>query len=431
MSTISGFPEWLPEQRIIELKWMDEIRRVYESYGFCSIETPSVEEIDVLLSKGETDKEIYVLTRLQSDEDKSDARLGLHYDLTVPLARYVAEHYNNLVFPFKRYQIQRAWRGERPQVGRYREFYQCDIDVVNVDQLPLQFDAEVPAIIYDVIRRLVDGPFHISISNRKILEGYFRGLDIEDTVSAIRIVDKLDKIGEDGVRSQLQSSLSLPREVAQRCLELARIRATDLSFVDQVRALGIETPLLTQGLDELVFVLEALHTLPQGTIVADLSIARGLDYYTGTVYETRLLEYPTLGSICSGGRYDNLAGSFINRKLPGVGISLGLTRLFAKLLAEQRLPLGPKCPTQVLVVLPRAELREETASLARLLRERGLNVEMYHTPGKIANQLRYAARKGIPYVWFPPFDEGGKHEVKNMITQQQTEANPTTWTPQG
>ena len=185
-----------------------------------------------------------------------------------------------------------------------------------------------------------------------------------------------------------------------------------------------------QASQDLAFYVWAIVG-PQGTIVADLSIARGLDYYTGTVYETRLLEYPTLGSICSGGRYDNLAGSFINRKLPGVGISLGLTRLFAKLIAEQRLPLGPKCPTQVLVVLPLAELREETASLARLLRERGLNVEMYHTPGKIANQLRYAARKGIPYVWFPPFDEGGKHEVKNMITQQQTQADPTTWTPQG
>jgi histidyl-tRNA synthetase len=429
VSKISGFPEWLPEQRIVELKWMDEIRRVFESYGFCSIETPSIEEIDVLLAKGETDKEIYTINRLQADDDKSDARLGLHYDLTVPLARYVAEHYNDLVFPFKRYQIQRAWRGERPQVGRYREFYQCDIDVINIDQLPLQFDAEIPAIIYDVIRRLEVGNFQISISNRKILEGYFRGLGIENTTAAIRIVDKLDKIGEDGVLSQLQSTLPLPREIAQRCLELARIRTTDLSFVDQVHALGVETPLLTEGLNELVFVLDNLRSLPPETILADLSIARGLDYYTGTVYETRLLEYPTLGSICSGGRYDNLTGSFINRKLPGVGISLGLTRLFAKLMLEQQLPVGPKSPTQVLVVLPRAERREESARTARLLRERGLNVEMYHTPGKIANQLRYASRKGIPHVWFPPFEDGGKHEVKHMTTETQVEADPTTWNP--
>src|SRR5579863_6024403 len=195
MSNVSGFPEWLPEVRMVELKWMDEIRRVFESYGFCSIETPSVEEIEILLAKGETDKEIYAVKRLQTDDEAGDARLGLHYDLTVPLARYVAEHYHDLVFPFKRYQIQRAWRGERPQEGRYREFYQCDIDVINNATVPLHFDAEMPAIVYEIFNRLGIESFQMHINNRKVLEGYFRGLGIQETIPVIRIVDKLDKIG--------------------------------------------------------------------------------------------------------------------------------------------------------------------------------------------------------------------------------------------
>jgi len=429
MSTVSGFPEWLPEQRMVELKWMDDIRRIFESYGFCSIETPSVEEIEALLAKGEADKEIYAVKRLQMDNEADEPRLGLHYDLTVPLARYVTEHFHDLVFPFKRYQMQRAWRGERPQEGRYREFYQCDIDVINLDQVPLHFDAEMPAIMYDILCRLEVGDFQIRVSNRKILEGYFRGLEIEETISAIRLVDKLDKIGEDGVLSLLQADLALPREVALRCLALASIRTIDLSFVERVRALGVESDLLNKGLEELAFVMDALHTLPKGTLLADLSIARGFDYYTGTVYEGKLLEFPTFPSICSGGRYDNLAGAFINRKLPGVGMSLGLTRIFAKLVAEKRLRVGPKCPTQVLVIFPRAERREETARTANLLRERGLNVEMYHSPGKIAQQMRYASRKGIPYVWFPPFEDGGRHEVKDLASEKQEIADPATWSP--
>src|SRR6266700_3526369 len=397
MSTVSGFPEWLPEQRMVELKWMDDIRRIFESYGFCSIETPSVEEIEALLAKGEADKEIYAVKRLHMDDEADEPRLGLHYDLTVPLARYVAEHFHDLVFPFKRYQMQRAWRGERPQEGRYREFYQCDIDVINLDQVPLPFDAEMPAIMYDSLCGLEVGDFQIRVSNRKILEGYFRGLEIGETIAAIRLVDKLDKIGEDGVLSLLQADLALPREVALRCLALASIRTTDLSFVERVRALGVESDLLNKGLEELAFVIEALHTLPKGTLLADLSIARGFDYYTGTVYEGKLLEFPTYPSICSGGRYDNLAGTFIKRKLPGVGMSLGLTRIFAKLVAENR------------------------------LLERGLNVEMYHGPDKIAQQMRYASRKGIPYVWFPPFENGGAHEVKDMASEKQVVADPATW----
>ncbi len=429
MTRISGFAEWLPEQRIVELQWMDEMRRVFESYGFCSIETPAVEELDALLAKGETDKEIYVIRRLQEDEGSgSDARLGLHYDLTVPLARYVAEHYNDLVFPFKRYQMQRVWRGERPQEGRYREFYQCDIDVIANNTLPLYFDAEMPAIIYELFKRLDIGDFQLHINNRKILEGYLQGLAIKETVPVIRVLDKLDKIGRAGVLAQLQSELGLTGELAERCLALASIQASDASFVERVQGLGVRSDLLSEGLDELAFVLSALSDLPAGVVLADLAIARGFDYYTGTVYEGKLADFPALGAVCSGGRYDNLAGSFINRKLPGVGISIGLTRLFAKLLHEQRLKVGAKCPTQVLLVLFDEARRGETLRTAQTLRARGLNVEVYATPIKQGQQLRYAARKGIPYAWFLPY-EGKGHEVKDMLSGEQVPADPTTWRP--
>ena len=347
----------------------------------------------------------------------------------MPLARYVAEHYNDLVFPFKRYQIQRVWRGERPQEGRFREFYQCDIDVINNNVVPLHFDAEMPAIIYEIFRRLEIGDFQMHINNRKILAGYLRGLGIEDVNAVIRVLDKLDKVGRDGVLSQLQSNLGLQQELASRCLALASIRSFDLSFVEQVRALGIKSDKLDEGLEELAFVIASLSDLPGGVVLADLSIARGLDYYTGTVYEGKLVEFPSYGTICAGGRYDDLAGAFISRKLPGVGISLGLTRLFAAQLAEGRVKIGPKSPAQVLVVFPKAERRDEAIQTAKTLRERGFNVEMYHSPGKIAQQLRYASRKGIPYVWFPPFEGGGVHEVKNMSTEEQAVASPGTWEP--
>ncbi|GCE21564.1 histidine--tRNA ligase [Dictyobacter kobayashii] len=428
MTKVSGFVEWLPEQRIVELQWLDEIRRTFESYGFCSIETPAVEEIEVLLAKGETDKEIYIIKRLQGEGDKSDARLGLHYDLTVPLARYVAEHYNDLVFPFKRYQIQRVWRGERPQEGRYREFYQCDIDVINNNTIPLHFDAEMPAIVYEIFKRLGIESFQMHINNRKVLEGYFKGLGIEDTIPVIRIVDKLDKIGHGGVLTQLQEQVGMESELAERCLAIGSICTPDLSFVERVRALGVQSELLEQGLDELQFVMNELRNLPSGVILADLAIARGFDYYTGTVYEGKLAEFPALGTICSGGRYEDLTGSFISRKLPGVGISIGLTRLFAKLVAEKKIQPGPKSPTQVLVIFPDDERRAEAVQTASILRERGLNVELYPTPIKQAQQLRYASRKGIPYAWFLPYAEKG-HEVKNLLSGEQQAADPTTWRP--
>lgn len=422
---VSGFPEWLPEERMVELRWLDEIRAAFESFGFCSIETPSVEELDVLLAKGETDKEIYTLKRLQGEEG-DEARLGLHYDVTVPFARYTAQRFNELVFPFKRYQMQRVWRGERPQEGRFREFMQCDIDVINVDSLPLHFDAEIPAIVYDVLRRLGIDDVRLHISNRKILEGYLRGLGIEDTVPVIRVLDKADKVDPTQLVFQLEHLIG-DVGLAQRAIELGKIKTPDASFAARVRELGVAHPLLEEGLSELAFVMNSLSHLPSGAVLADLSIARGFDYYTGTVYEGRFTDYPGFGSVVAGGRYDDLAGTFINKRLPGVGISLGLTRLFAKMLAEKRIEPGPKTPTQVLVVLPSEENRAEVAALANELRARGLKVEMFHAASKLARQLTYASKKGIPYVWFPPFEPGRPHEVKDMASGAQSEADPASW----
>lgn len=427
---ISGFPEWLPEVRLVELHWIDRIRRAFERYGFCSVETPSVESLDVLMAKGETSQEVYTLRRLQNDsDDDSESRLGLHFDLTVPLARYVAQNFSHLVFPFKRYQIQRAWRGERPQEGRYREFTQADIDVINVDQVPLLYDAELPRIIHEILTDLDLPEWSININNRKILQGFYEGLDIPDPLAVIRTADKIDKIGAEGVRELLIDQVGLNQRQAGACLDLARIRGTNTSVIDDITAFGVKSDLLTEGLDELAFVLTSLADLPTGTIVADLSIARGLDYYTGTVYEGKFARWPNFGSICSGGRYENLASSFIRRNLPGIGMSIGVTRIFAKLVAEGLLQTGPKSPTHVLVVIPSAERRLQAVATAAELRRRGLNTELYHQPDKLAKQLRYAARKEIPYVWFPPFSEGNPHEVKDLATGEQTIADPDTWLP--
>ncbi len=415
---ISGFPEWLPEYRAVELQWLDKIRAVFESYGFCSIETPAVEELEVIAAKGEdVDKEIYVLDRLQADEDnKKDARLALHFDQTVPLARYVAQHFDGLTFPFKRYQMQKVWRGERPQMGRMREFLQCDIDVINVDHLPIHFDAEVAAICYEALASLDIGRVQLRVSNRKILLGLLEALNIEDTIKVTSFIDKLEKIGRDEVERVLNEDVGLETDQISQILDL--VTSKDLAAIDA------KNDTMKEGVEELSFVMKQLETLPADAAIADLTIVRGLDYYTGTVYETQLLDVPEFtGSVCSGGRYDDLAGSYINKHLPGVGISIGFSRLFDVLRQNGKIEAGPSSPAKVLVVLPAEDQREAMNSVAQTLRKNGINTETAHG-GKLKKQIAYAEKKGIPYVWFP-----ADGQVKDMASGEQSDADPESWKP--
>ncbi|MCD8497791.1 MAG: histidine--tRNA ligase [Alphaproteobacteria bacterium] len=416
---ISGFPEWLPEVRVVEQSWMDHIRRVFESYGYCSIETPAVEELAVIAAKGEdVDKEIYVLERLQADpDDKKDARLALHFDQTVPFARYVAMHFNELVFPFKRYQMQKVWRGERPQAGRMREFYQCDIDVINPDNLPIAFDGEMPAIIWEILSSLPgmeNEKIQIRVSNRKILLGFLDSLQVNDPVAVTRIIDKIEKIGGDEVKRLLSAECGLSGENITKILDLVRTK--------DIKNLSGANTSMQEGVDELSAVMDSLAHLPKDAVVADLSIVRGLDYYTGTVYETVFLDDPTYGSICSGGRYDDLAGSYINKHLPGVGISIGFTRLFDRLRAQGKLPVSKKSPTEILVMPPRdADAIRSAYDAAHTLRRNGWNVEV--APGrKFDKQMSYAEKKGIRYIWF--VEDG---EVQDRETREKTKAAPADW----
>jgi histidyl-tRNA synthetase len=429
---VSGFPEHLPEIRMAELHMLDRIRATFESYGFASIETPSVEELEVLLAKGETDKEIYTIERLQADENAGhESRLGLHYDLTVPFARYVAQHFNDLVFPFKRYQMQRVWRGERPQAGRFREFTQCDVDVIGIDNLAVTFDAELAAVAMQALDAIGVPGVTLHISNRKILNGFLLGLEVAaaDRVTVIRAIDAIAKAGPDATRTAIATGCNRPNgeEIAEKCIALAGIIG-DASAIDRVKALDVEHDELKEGLTELQEVLTHLKFLGAANAVADLSIARGFDYYTGTVYEGRFDDNPGFGSVVAGGRYEDLAGQFINKKLPGVGISIGFSRLFAKLLADKAISTTRRSPADLLIVLPSEERRENMLVTAQALRKRGYKVETYHAPQKISKQMSYAEKKGIPYVWFPPFEAGNPHEVKDMASGLQTPADADTWT---
>jgi len=381
---ISGFPEWLPEERLVEQQWFDKIRQVFEGYGFCNIETPSVEEIDVLLAKGEVDKEIYVLERLHKDEDDAkDARLALHFDQTVPFARYTAQHFNELVFPFKRYQMQRVWRGERPQMGRMREFYQCDIDVINVDNLPIAFDAEVAAMAYEALEALNIGRVQLRISNREILFGlmeHFGEHNEEKITLILRALDKLEKLGKDVVFDELRK-VPLNETFSKQLLDVCNFKTNSpkelQNHIKNILNQDFgEFSILGDGIQKLCIVLDNLSHLPDHAVVADLSIVRGLDYYTGTVYETQLLDVPEfVGSVCSGGRYDDLASQYINKKLPGVGISIGFTRLF-DVIRQSRpdlMNIGAKSPADMLIYTEHKEMEGELAKTAQTLRARGFS----------------------------------------------------------
>lgn len=439
---ISGFPEWLPEERIAEQQWFDHIRKVFESYGFGSIETPSVEALDILTAKGEVDKEIYVIDRLHKDDnDKSEARLALHFDQTVPLARYVAQRFNDLTFPFKRYQMQRVWRGERPQAGRFREFYQCDIDVINVDSLPLHFDAEMAAIMVEILQGLNVGPFQMQISNRKILQGYLQSIGLTDGEKIAEVFRAIDKIGKisgqqiaDLIRAAIVGTEATAFDINSFLTVIGEKYATRHDFETGLKKFSsleaaFQNATFKEGVEELSFVIDSLQHLDKGLAVADLSIVRGLDYYTGTVYETRFLDNPNYGSICSGGRYDDLAGSYINKHLPGVGISIGFSRLFDYIRSKGAFKDNPKTPTDILVCLPSEEKRSEADKRARALRKLGYNVELYHSDRKIVKQFEYAEKKGIPFVWIPPLDDAGADEFKDMKNRTQEKVSIDNFPP--
>ncbi|HEU5268012.1 MAG TPA: histidine--tRNA ligase [Jatrophihabitans sp.] len=428
---LSGFPELLPAQRFVELAVLDRLRETFELHGFAPIETPAVESLDQLLRKGEIEKEVYVLRRLHADET-GDAGLGLHFDLTVPFARYVLEHAGHLEFPFRRYQIQKAWRGERPQEGRFREFTQADVDIVAKDELPLHYDVEVARVMVEALGALdFLPPVRVQVNNRRLIEGFYRGLGAPDPAAVMRIIDKLDKLPAEAIDVQLRNDAGLDEKQAGRCLQLAEIRSPDASFVDRVRELGVQHESLEVGLDELAQVLAgcALVSGERVAVEADLRIARGLDYYTGTVFETRMSGFESIGSICSGGRYDSLAADG-RSTYPGVGISLGVTRMLIPLLQRGLLDASRPVPSAVLVALPDEASRERCEQVARALRTRGIPTEVAAAATKYGRQIRYAQRRGIPFVWFPDSaDSSGRHEVKDIRSGAQVAADPDTWQP--
>jgi histidyl-tRNA synthetase len=431
---LSGFPEFLPSQRTVEREVIETLSRTFELHGFGNIETRAVEPMDQLLRKGDTSKEVYVLKRLQEQDESRDKGMGLHFDLTVPFARYVLENAGKLEFPFRRYQIQKVWRGERPQEGRFREFAQADIDIVGRDTLPFHHDVEVARVMLEALGKLTFLPgFTLQVNNRKLIQGFYAGLGAPDVEETMRLIDKLDKMPAEQVGKLLVSEAGLSDEQAAKCLELATITATDDSFVEKVRGLGVESELLEEGLSELATLINA--TAPLNTesvrVVADLSIARGLDYYTGTVFETRLDGYESLGSICSGGRYDALASDG-KTTYPGVGISLGVSRVLVPLVQKGVLDGDRKVPSTVLVAVADEESRASADEAAQALRAHNVACEVSPNAAKFGKQIRFAERRGIPYVLFatPREDGGVGYEIKDIRTGDQVPADPATWTPE-
>ena len=417
--TLSGFMELLPAPQMQMDRIMETIRSAYSLYGFTPLDTPLIEASEILLAKGggETEKQIYRFT-------KGDSDLSLRFDLTVPLAKYVALHYNELAFPFKRYQVGKVYRGERAQRGRFREFYQADVDVIGDGTLDITNDAEIPAIIYTVFSRLGLKRFQIRINNRKILNGFYAMLGLaEKSGEIMRTVDKLEKIGADGVRAILTDDLGLTAANADDILAFTAIHGTNAQVLDALGGYRGRNELFDEGLDELTTVAKYLggFGVPEANFAVDLTIARGLDYYTGTVYETTLLDHPEIGSICSGGRYDNLAEYYTDRQLPGVGISIGVTRLFYVLGEQGMLNADvPTAPADVLI-LPMTEDLSAAVALATKLRERGLRAQLYTEDKKFKAKMNYADKLGVPFVLFLGEDEisAGVVTCKNMKTGEQ------------
>ena len=392
-SILPGFMELLPGDQILFNDMMDRIRNNYEKFGFLPIDTPIIEKSEVLLAKGggETEKQIYRFQRGDND-------LSLRFDLTVPLARYVAQHFSEISFPFRRYQIGKVYRGERNQKGRFREFYQCDIDIIGNENLSIINDAEIPSVIYSTFKELGFDDFTIKINNRRVLSGFFQWLKIEDSKAVLRIIDKLDKIGMSGVGEEL-SELGLNENIIEKIKKFMSIKSSNEEILDNLKSLNIDNDIFKSGFEELNFVAKYIKDfgVPEKNYVLDLSIARGLDYYTGTVYETFLNDYPKLGSICSGGRYDNLAAHYTKRSLPGVGISIGLSRLFSQLMEEKIIENKKNFLTKVLII-PMDDCLKEGIEVATILRKENIYTQVYTEEGKIGKKFNYADKLNIPYV---------------------------------
>ena len=422
--TLSGFMELLPGQQSQFERMLAALRQTYSLYGFTPLDTPVIESAEILLAKGggETEKQIYRFT-------KGDSDLALRFDLTVPLAKYVALHYGELTFPFRRYQIGKVYRGERAQRGRFREFYQCDIDVIGDGKLDIANEAEIPAIIYQAFTSLGLERFKIRVNNRKILTGFYAMQGLESQAGDImRTVDKLDKIGAEKVRVILLEDCGLTGDQADEILKFIAIRGTNAQVIAALEGYTGKSEIFDTGLAELKAVTANLSAfgVPEENFAVDLTIARGLDYYTGTVYETTLLDHPEIGSVCSGGRYDNLAGYYIDKPLPGVGISIGLTRLFY-VLDEQGLlnPALPSAPADALVLPMTADMAPAIA-LAETLRSAGLRVQLYGEQKKFKQKMAYANKLGVPYAVLLGEDEieKGLCSVKNMQSGEQLLLSP-------
>lgn len=414
---LPGFMELLPEDQILFNKIYDTIRQVYESFGFLPLDTPVIELSEVLLAKagGETEKQIYRF-------NKGDNDLALRFDLTVPLARYVAQHSGQLTFPFKRYQMSKVYRGERPQKGRFREFYQCDIDIIGNEELDIAYDAEMPAVIYNVFKKLNLGKFTIRLNNRKVLNGFFESLGLEDKISDIlRTIDKIDKIGKENVVECLKE-IGVEEDKINSIISFITISGTDSEKINALRNMNVENAKFNEGVNELEKVTDYMRAfdIAEDYFEIDLTIARGLDYYTGTVYETVLDDYRSLGSVCSGGRYDNLAEYYTKQKLPGIGISIGLTRLFYQLKDAGIISSERKSLADVLIVPMGVDMKYvlKVASAARSL---GYITDVYYADKGMKHKMKYADKLGIPYVVIIGEDElnSEKVTVKNMLTGQQ------------
>lgn len=415
-SILAGFMELLPQEQIQFNKMKDTIRRTYESFGFLPLDTPVMEKADVLLAKGggETEKQVY-----RFEKGKSD--IALRFDLTVPLARYVAQHYSELSFPFRRYHIAKVYRGERNQRGRFREFYQCDIDIIGDRKLAIINDAEIPAIIYNVFKNLEIGDFTIRINNRKLLKGFYGSLGIEDSTYVLRIIDKMEKIGLENVKLELKD-LGLDDSSIEAIIKFLEISGTNLEKIKALKDLNIENEIFLEGLDEIEKVFEylKLFNVPEANTEFDLTIARGLDYYTGTVYETKLNDHPEIGSICSGGRYDNLASHYSKQALPGVGISIGLTRLFFQLQEAGIIKTEKNILTDLLII-PFEGFEANAIELLSALRKEGVTGFINAEAGKLGKKMKYADDLNIKYTILIGQDEvdEGKYMLRNMETGDQ------------